>query len=235
MRDALDQILQTPVHKTSKQTSRNRSINEKHGNCFGSCGANWCETEKWFLVRPNNCYQFCSRKTSNFHIGKCSGTSNSNRISLGTFVFKNLLDIRWQKLADIRFVVFTSFLRKSRMYGEAGGVPADIGALLIRGKHNYGTANDFAIARLIRGQTKFFYPCRAAFATSHGIHFGQAKPLSQPWKTSRIHGANNSTLREKDRSPLNFQGFDRTHHFKSHDHEFEKFIDQAELEPNFRF
>ncbi|KAK6126153.1 hypothetical protein DH2020_040131 [Rehmannia glutinosa] len=51
-------------------------------------------------------------------------------------------------LALLPWIIFTSFLRYSKMYGQTGGVSAAIGALLILGRKNYGAPNEFAIARL---------------------------------------------------------------------------------------
>ncbi|KAL0344549.1 UNVERIFIED_CONTAM: hypothetical protein Sradi_4286200 [Sesamum radiatum] len=51
-------------------------------------------------------------------------------------------------LALLPWIIFTSFLRYSKMYGQTGGVSAAIGALLILGRKNYGEPNEFAIARL---------------------------------------------------------------------------------------
>lgn len=65
---------------------------------------------------------------------------------LGSFVFKKFAQIRF--VALIPWIIFTSFLRHNRMYGQAGGISAVIGALLILGRNNYGPPNEFAIERL---------------------------------------------------------------------------------------
>ncbi|CAK9161804.1 unnamed protein product, partial [Ilex paraguariensis] len=65
---------------------------------------------------------------------------------LGCFIFKNFAEIRFLLL--LPWIIFTSFLRHSRMYGQAGGISAVLGALLILGRKNYGPADAFAIARL---------------------------------------------------------------------------------------
>ncbi|KAL7584797.1 hypothetical protein Lser_V15G42006 [Lactuca serriola] len=58
------------------------------------------------------------------------------------------------QVAEIRFIillpwiVLTSLLQHSRMFGESGGISAVIGALLILGRKNYGPVKEFAIARL---------------------------------------------------------------------------------------
>ncbi|CAI0471790.1 unnamed protein product [Linum tenue] len=44
--------------------------------------------------------------------------------------------------------LFHGFLRQSKMYGQAGGISAVIGALLILGRKNYGNPSEFAIARI---------------------------------------------------------------------------------------
>ncbi|KAI3474080.1 hypothetical protein Pfo_028868 [Paulownia fortunei] len=51
-------------------------------------------------------------------------------------------------LALLPWIIFSSFLRHSRMYGQTGGMSAAIGASLILGRKNYGPPNEFAIARL---------------------------------------------------------------------------------------
>ncbi|PIN10863.1 hypothetical protein CDL12_16535 [Handroanthus impetiginosus] len=51
-------------------------------------------------------------------------------------------------LALLPWIIFTSFLRHSKMYGQTGGVAAAVGALFILGRKNYGVPNGFAIARL---------------------------------------------------------------------------------------
>ncbi|KAG4216154.1 hypothetical protein ERO13_A01G223500v2 [Gossypium hirsutum] len=61
------------------------------------------------------------------------------------FIFKKLTDLRFLLL--LPWIIFTSFLRHSRMYGQAGGIAAVIGASLILGRKNYGTPSEFAIAR----------------------------------------------------------------------------------------
>ncbi|KAL8152684.1 hypothetical protein V2J09_010444 [Rumex salicifolius] len=48
----------------------------------------------------------------------------------------------------VPWVIFTTFLRHSKMYGEAGSTSATIAALLILGRRIYGTPTEFAIARL---------------------------------------------------------------------------------------
>ncbi|XP_038882782.1 uncharacterized protein LOC120073933 isoform X2 [Benincasa hispida] len=46
------------------------------------------------------------------------------------------------------WVVFTSFLVHSRMYGQSGGIASALGALLVLGRKNYGIPSEFANARI---------------------------------------------------------------------------------------
>ncbi|XP_047974402.1 uncharacterized protein LOC125216685 [Salvia hispanica] len=51
-------------------------------------------------------------------------------------------------LALVPWIIVTTSLRHSRMFGQTGGVSAAIGALVILGRKNYGVPTEFAIARL---------------------------------------------------------------------------------------
>ncbi|KAK6137253.1 hypothetical protein DH2020_029000 [Rehmannia glutinosa] len=66
---------------------------------------------------------------------------------IGCFVFEKYVKIRFISL--LPWFIFSSFLRQSKMYGQAGGVSAVIGAVLILGRKNFGTPSDFAIARIV--------------------------------------------------------------------------------------
>ncbi|KAK9169917.1 hypothetical protein Syun_002057 [Stephania yunnanensis] len=65
---------------------------------------------------------------------------------LSCFVFQRLSNIRFLSL--LPWIIFTSFLRLSRMFGQAGSASAIIGALIILGRKNYGPASEFAIMRI---------------------------------------------------------------------------------------
>lgn len=66
---------------------------------------------------------------------------------MGCFVFQRFLTVRFLSL--LPWFLFSSFLSKSRMYGQAGGISAAIGAVLILGRKNFGHPSDFAIDRII--------------------------------------------------------------------------------------
>ncbi|KAL2481527.1 hypothetical protein Adt_34493 [Abeliophyllum distichum] len=62
------------------------------------------------------------------------------------FLFQKYAELRF--LALLPWIIFTGFLRHSRMYGQTGGTSSAIGALLILGRKKYETPNEFAIIRL---------------------------------------------------------------------------------------
>ncbi|KAJ0238865.1 hypothetical protein HA466_0234110 [Hirschfeldia incana] len=66
---------------------------------------------------------------------------------MGCFVFQRFLTVRFLSL--LPWFIFSSFLSKSRMYGQAGGISAAIGAVLILGRKNFGEPSDFAIDRIV--------------------------------------------------------------------------------------
>lgn len=66
---------------------------------------------------------------------------------LGCFVFERYVQIRFISL--VPWFIFCSFLRCSRMYGQAGGISAVIGAVLILGRKNFGPTSEFAIERIV--------------------------------------------------------------------------------------
>ncbi|GKV30018.1 hypothetical protein SLEP1_g38886 [Rubroshorea leprosula] len=63
-----------------------------------------------------------------------------------SFIFHKFVDLRFLPL--LPWIIFSSFLRHSRMYGQVGGISAVIGALLILGRTNYGTPTEFGIDRI---------------------------------------------------------------------------------------
>ncbi|KAJ4970667.1 hypothetical protein NE237_003766 [Protea cynaroides] len=65
----------------------------------------------------------------------------------GCFLLQRFMTIRFLSL--LPWIIFTSFLRHSKMYGQAGGMAAIIAALLILGRKNYGPSNEFAFARIM--------------------------------------------------------------------------------------
>ncbi|KAF9600868.1 hypothetical protein IFM89_013464 [Coptis chinensis] len=65
---------------------------------------------------------------------------------LSCFLFQRFLEIKFLSL--LPWIIFTSFLRGSMMYGQVGATSAVIGALIILGRKNYGPPAEFAIVRI---------------------------------------------------------------------------------------
>ncbi|KAK4375136.1 hypothetical protein RND71_005813 [Anisodus tanguticus] len=65
---------------------------------------------------------------------------------LGCFVFEKYVQIRFSSL--LPWFIVSSFLRQSQIYGQAGGLSAIIGAVLILGRKGFGPPSEFAIARI---------------------------------------------------------------------------------------
>ncbi|KAL2545531.1 hypothetical protein Fot_14764 [Forsythia ovata] len=63
------------------------------------------------------------------------------------FIFGKYVKIRFLSL--LPWFIFSKFLCKSKMYGQAGGISAVIGAVLILGRENFGPPSEFAIARIV--------------------------------------------------------------------------------------
>ncbi|KAK9066032.1 hypothetical protein SSX86_015434 [Deinandra increscens subsp. villosa] len=65
---------------------------------------------------------------------------------LGSCLLQHFAEIRF--IIILPWIVFTSLIQHSNMFGESGGISAVIGALLILGRRNYGPPKEFAVARL---------------------------------------------------------------------------------------
>ena len=126
----------------------------------------------------------------------------------------------------------------SRMYGQAGGISAVIGALLILGRKHYGSPSEFATARILEaciGLISFILveillnPARAAtlakieLSRSLGTLHDCINNIALCSIQKNITASTFVALREKQSK------------LKTHFNELEKFISEAGLEPNFWF
>ncbi|PON58966.1 P-hydroxybenzoic acid efflux pump subunit [Parasponia andersonii] len=147
------------------------------------------------------------------------------------FLFKKLLPLRLVSL--VPWFVFTSFLQRSRMYGQAGGISAVIGATLVLGRIDFGPPNEFAIARIAETfiglscsivVDLLMQPTRASTLTK--IHLSRSlDTLSECiGSLSTAAGQISKAHLEENRKKL-----------KMNINELGKFIGEAELEPNFWF
>ncbi|GMI64316.1 hypothetical protein like AT2G28780 [Hibiscus trionum] len=148
---------------------------------------------------------------------------------IGCFLFEKLLPIRFLSL--LPWFIFTSFLRQSKMYGQAGGISAVIGAVLILGRKNFGPPSDFAIARII--ETLIGLSC--SIAVEFLFHPKRASTLAKielSKSLETLHESINNMCLDPEHSS-NHVGNQKS--LKFHVSQLGKFIAEAEVEPNFWF
>ncbi|KAL5750193.1 hypothetical protein ACOSP7_024796 [Xanthoceras sorbifolium] len=147
---------------------------------------------------------------------------------LGCFLFERFLPIRFLSL--LPWFVFTSFLRRSRMYGQAGGISAVIGAVLILGRKNFGPPSEFAIARIV--ETFIGLSCSIMvdlmFQPTRASTLAKAQ-LSTTLAT--LHDCIGSMSLQANQANL----VENQKRLKMQVNEMGKFIGEAEVEPNFWF
>lgn len=92
---------------------------------------------------------FVTERQATFSVANARGQGTAMGSIYGIlccFLFERSVDLRLLPL--LPWVVFSCFLMHGRMYGQAGGISAVIGALLILGRKHYGPPTQFAIARI---------------------------------------------------------------------------------------
>ncbi|XWS28857.1 hypothetical protein CRYUN_Cryun25bG0107700 [Craigia yunnanensis] len=147
---------------------------------------------------------------------------------IGCFLFERFLPIRFLSL--LPWFLFTSFLRQSKMYGQAGGISAVIGAVLILGRKNFGSPSEFAIARIIETfiglscsivVELLFQPTRAS--TLAKIELSKSLETLYECIGSVSLQVSEANLVENQKK------------LKIHVNQLGKFIGEADVEPNFWF
>ncbi|KAL0336836.1 UNVERIFIED_CONTAM: hypothetical protein Scaly_1958700 [Sesamum calycinum] len=139
-------------------------------------------------------------------------------------------------LALLPWIIFTSFLRYSKMYGQTGGVSAAIGALLILGRKNYGEPNEFAIARL----TEVFIGLTAFLAVELLLQPIRAATLAKNHLRQTLHSLRDCLKEistcpvQKNQTAIKFHELrDKQRNLSSLVCELKKIVADAELEPDF--
>ncbi|KAI5322043.1 hypothetical protein L3X38_031115 [Prunus dulcis] len=147
---------------------------------------------------------------------------------LGCFLFQRFLSIRLLSL--IPWFIFTSFLQRSRMYGQAGGISAVIGAVLILGRANFGPPSEFAIARI----TETFIGLSCSIMVDLLLQPTRASTLAKAQLSRTLDTLQeciNSVSLQSGRALLE----ENQKRLKNHVEELGKLIGEAEAEPNFWF
>ncbi|GMH10152.1 hypothetical protein Nepgr_011993 [Nepenthes gracilis] len=137
------------------------------------------------------------------------------------------------------WIIFTTFLRHSKMYGETGSISAVVAALLILGRSGYGTPTEFAISRTAEAciglvcfilMEVILQPERAATLSKD--------QLSRCLGTLKDYLENIMVLRTGDGKPgpcpLPPLEEQKTR-LESEINELKEFIEEAKVEPNFWF
>ncbi|KAL2660319.1 hypothetical protein AAZV13_03G133900 [Glycine max] len=153
------------------------------------------------------------------------------------FVFKKIVDFSFLPL--LPWIFFSSFLKYSRMYGQAGGIAAVTGALLVVGMKHNDPPSQFALARMVEATIGLlcfviveiiFNPCRAATLAKselsqclRSLHdcIGQIAIITPTKREMPFSSC--QELREGQKK------------LKSLVCQLEEFTAEAELEPNFWF
>ncbi|XP_073047648.1 uncharacterized protein [Primulina eburnea] len=147
---------------------------------------------------------------------------------MGCFLF-DYGKIRFVSL--IPWFIFCSFLRTSKMYGHAGAISAVIGAVLILGRDNFGSPSEFAIARIVETfiglscsimVDMMLQPKRAAVLAKVQLS-ENLQMLQESVGSISLTSTNKSSTEEMQKR------------LKIHVNELGKFIEEAEVEPNFWF
>ncbi|KAK7336962.1 hypothetical protein VNO77_17516 [Canavalia gladiata] len=153
------------------------------------------------------------------------------------FILRRFVDLEFLPL--LPWVIFTSFLGYSRMYGQTGAVSAVTGALLVVGMRHNEPPSQFALARIVEATIGLicfvvieilFNPARAATLAK--------SELSQSLRTLKdcIDQIADITPREKDMPSSSYEALrGGQKKLKSLVCQLEEFTAEAELEPNFWF
>ncbi|XP_030925574.1 uncharacterized protein LOC115952546 [Quercus lobata] len=180
---------------------------------------------------------FVTRRQATFAVAnaRAQGTAMGSVYGvLCCFIFHKHVVLRLLPL--LPWIIFGSLLRHSQMYGQAGGVSANVGALLILGRKDYGPPSEFAIARI-------------AEATIGLICFITVEMLVNPVRAATLAKTKLSTslgalqdcfkdivFAKQNICSSNFPALrERQNKLQSQVKELEKLIAEAKLEPNFWF
>ncbi|KAJ6424969.1 hypothetical protein OIU84_025692 [Salix udensis] len=147
----------------------------------------------------------------------------------GCFVFERYLPLRFISL--LPWFVVTSFLRRSQMYGQAGGISAVIGALLLLGRKDFGLPSEFAIARIV----ETFIGLSSSIMVDLILQPTRSSSLAKV-QLSKCFGTlsaciGSMSLAANNRTIL----LEKQRRLKLDVSELGKFIGEAEVEPNFWF
>lgn len=175
---------------------------------------------------------FAAAREATFKVAnvKFQGTVIGNVYGvLGCFIFERLVQIRFVSL--LPWFIFTSFLQQSKMYGQAGAVSAVIGAILILGRRNFGPPSDFAIARIV----ETFIGLSCSIVIDLLLHPTRGATLAKVELTKTL-GALEDSLSSIDLlTTSKAELIEKAKNIKVRVNELDKYVGEADTEPNFWF
>lgn len=148
---------------------------------------------------------------------------------IGCFIFERFVQIRFISL--LPWFIFTSFLQQSKMYGQAGAVSAVIGAILILGRRNFGPPSDFAIARIV----ETFIGLSCSIMIDLLLHPSRGATLAKVQLTKTLGTLEDSVSSIDLLTTSKTELLEKAKSIKNQVIELEKFVGEAEAEPNFWF
>ena len=147
---------------------------------------------------------------------------------MGCFVLEKFVKLWFIPLFP--WFIFTSFLQRSRIYGQAGGISAAIAAILILGRRNFGPPTEFAIARIVETFIGLFFSVLVDIA----LQPTRAATLAKT-QLSKSLEALHDCICSISLVPIKSSLEEKRNLLKSHLNELGKFMGEAEVEPNFLF
>lgn len=183
---------------------------------------------------------FVQRRQATFWVANARGQGTAMGSIYGiicSFVVQKFGGVSFLPL--IPWVVFSSFLMHSRMYGQAGGISAVIGTLLILGRQNYGPPTHFAIARIAEATIGLtcFIVVEIISNPSRGAGLAKAE-LSRSLRALQ-DCIDSIAITPSDKQVLSWSStpelLEKQKKLKSIVCQLEEFVAEAELEPSFWF
>ncbi|KAL8252877.1 hypothetical protein R6Q59_036570 [Mikania micrantha] len=147
---------------------------------------------------------------------------------LGCFVLEKYVKLRF--LILLPWFIFCSLLRRSRMYGPAGGVSAVIGAVLILGREHFGKPTEFAIIRIVEASIGLL----CSIAVELMFRPKRASTLAKIQLSKSLHALQECICAVSHCSQKDCFG-GALKKLKANVNELRRFIEEAEMEPNFWF
>ncbi|PWA59284.1 hypothetical protein CTI12_AA389400 [Artemisia annua] len=147
---------------------------------------------------------------------------------LGCFVLEKYVKVRF--LILLPWFIFCSLLRRSRMYGPAGGVSAVIGAVLVLGREKFGPPTEFAIIRIVEA----FIGLSCSIVVELMFQPTRASTLAKIQLSKSLQVLNECICALSLCGKKECIG-DGQKKLKANVNELRKFIEEAEMEPNFWF